>query len=312
MRCGMLTQRAYAGDTDQAAVMGLWTAARAAGGGDPWPSLDSVRARLAAAPGGAADVRIWEGRGGELIGAALLLDESIMVWCTQAGAGDEALELEMVRWGREAAAQASDRSGERPGLFIPVIDGDERLSALLVREGFAEDGWRTLRMARQLCGPVAAPAQGGVVVRPVAGPGDIAGVTALHNRLFAGGRKTGAERAAIMGGPGYRGGLDLVAELPGGELAGYALGVCGEIERRRLGQALGWVEFVGVARGRRGRGIGRALALQLLAALRREGVELALLTTGGANVAARRLFEGCGFRVRHTIRWYVAEGGRHG
>lgn len=308
----MLTQRAYAGDRDQAAVMGLWIAARAAAGCDPWPSLDSVWARLAAAPGGAADVQIWEGRGGELIGAALLLDESIMVWCTQAGAEDEALELEMVRWGREAVARASDRSGERSGLFIPVIDGDERLSALLGREGFAEDGWRTLRMARQLCEPVAAPAQvDGVVVRPVAGPGDIAAVTALHNRLFAGGRKTGEERAAIMGGPGYRGGLDLVAELPGGELAGYALGVCGEIERR-LGQALGWVEFVGVAHGQRGRGIGRALALQLLAALRREGVELALLTTGGANVAARRLFESCGFRVRHTIRWYVSEEGRHG
>lgn len=309
----MLTQRAIAGGGDRAKAMDLWVAARATGGADPWPPLDSVWAKLGSAPVGAADIQIWEAPGRGIVGSALLLDESVLVWCVQAGAEDEALDLEMIRWGRGAAAGAAARSGERSALFIPVGEGDVRLSALLAREGFTEDGWRTLRMARTLRGPVApATRAGGVAVRAVAGAGDIAAVTALHNRLFAGGRKGGEERAAIMGAPGYRRSLDLVAELPGGELAGYALGACAEIERRRLGQAVGWVEFVGVAHGRRRRGIGEALTLELLEALRREGVELALLTTGGANGAARRLFERCGFRVSHTVRWYVGEGDQAG
>lgn len=309
----MLTERAYAGEADREAVMELWLSARAAEAGDPWPKLDDLAAQLAAAPCGCADVQLWEERHRGLVGAAMLIDGCILVWWTHAGADDEALESQMLGWGRGRVAQGADSPGEIPSLFVPVNASDTRLTALLERAGFQEDGWRTLRMARSLQGPIVAPeVPDGLVIRAIAGASDIAAVTALHNQLFAGGRKTSDERAALMRGPEYRASLDLIAELPDGTAVGYALGSCCAIERRRLGRALGWVEFVGVAPERRGGGVGRALVRRLLGALRAEGVELALLTTGAANVAARHLFESCGFSVRHEVRWYVEAQGRRG
>jgi GNAT superfamily N-acetyltransferase len=71
--------------------------------------------------------------------------------------------------------------------------------------------------------------------------------------------------------------------------------------------APGWIEFVGVARAQRGRGIGRALTLQLLRAMRAERLTVALLTTGELSLAARRLFAHCGFQTRHAIDWFVRD-----
>jgi ribosomal protein S18 acetylase RimI-like enzyme len=300
-----LTHRPYASESDAGAVLELWLAS---GAGDPWPSADAVRAELNARAGGARDVELWgEGRHGGLAGAALLLDESVLVWRTRAGACDEALDAAIVAWGLERAGEAGRGSGSRPELFVPVRAEDGRLAATLERAGFREDGWRTLRMECLLPAatqPPAAPA--GIAIRPVRDECDIAAATALHNALFVGDRKSAGERAALALSPCYRPGLDLVAVDSDGTVAGFAFGTCCVLERSR-GRAVGWVEFIGVDRARRGRGLGRALTLHLLHALRAEGVERALLTTGAANAAARRLFEGCGFHTRHEIRWYVRE-----
>lgn len=304
-----LTHRAYAGDADLAAALALWLAARATGGGDPWPSLDVVQAELAARPGGTAYAELWEDRRG-LAGMALLLDESVLAWCARPGAGDEALEAEVVAWALGAVVEAAGPCGERPTLFVPALSDDARLAALLKRAGFVEDGWRTLRMARSLRAPLAEPrAPAGLVIRPVGGAEEQAAVAALHGGLFAGGQKVPGERAALMRAPGYRPGLDLMAARSDGGPAGYAIGLCCALEGRYPARASGWVEYVGVERGQRRRGVGAALTLALLHAMRVEGLDTALLTTGAANLAARALFERCGFVTRHEIRWYVREAG---
>lgn len=304
-----LSHRDYGGATDHAAALALWLRARAASGCDHWPPLDALEAELAAWPGGTASAQLWEDRHGALAGMALLLDECVLVWCTRAGAEDEALEDALIAWGLDRARS----SGEHALLFVPVRRGDEHLAALLAREGFEEDSWHNVRMERSLREPIAAPeAPAGVSIRPIADSRELAAVTALHASLFASRQKTAGERAAIMRGPGYRPALDLIAALDDGTAAGYILGLCCALEAQRLGQALGWLEFVGVASAHRGRGIGRALTLHLLGAMRREGLDTVLLTTGAANDTARRLFEGCGFRTRHEIRWFVREaGGRY-
>lgn len=302
-----LISRDYTGEADRKAAVDLWLAARAAGTGDPWPSLDALDAELAARPGGTAEARLWEDDRCRAAGVALLLDECVLVWCTRSGAEDDALEAELIAWGLERAASAARSSGERPSLFVPVRGDDERLAAWLMGAGFQEDGWRTLRMERSLHAPIAAPqAPPGICVRPAAGADEQAAASALHAALFAGGRKARDERAALMRAPGYRPELDLVAALPGGGVVGYALGTCCVLERR-LGRATGWLEYVGVERAQRGRGVGRALVLHLLTAMRAQGLDTVLLTTGAANSAARQLFAACGFRTRHEIRWFVRE-----
>lgn len=303
-----LFHRDYAGDADYNTAIALWLTTRETELGDPWPPLDTLQATLAARRFGTPYAELWEDQQGRPVGMALLLDESVLVWCTQAGADDEALEIDIISWGLESATRAVHGSGERPALFVPVPSDDEHLAFLAKRLGFQEDTWRTLRMQRSLHTPVDAPRiPHRVVIRPVADEHDTAGVATLHGELFAGGRKTVSEHRAVMQTPGYRPALDLVAELDDGTVVGYALGTCCVLERRKLAQATGWVEFVGVDHAWRGRGIGRTLTLHLLQAMQAEGLDTVWLTTGTANSAARRLFEDCGFHTRHEIRWYVRE-----
>jgi ribosomal protein S18 acetylase RimI-like enzyme len=300
------TSRNYRGQDDLGRVLALWLAARASGAADPWPALDTLHQELVRRPAATGDVQLWEDPQGRLVGAALLLDGCMLVQCTAVGANDEALQSAMIAWGL-GRARCTARAGERPALFVPAGDGDERLAALLRRCGLHEDAWRTLRLARSLRAQVAPPRPAaGVVVRAVAGERDLLAAAALHATLFGGGQKGAGERAAVMAAPGYRPGLDLVAALGDGAVVGYALGTCCVLERERLGQATGWLEFIGVDREQRGRGIGRALTLHLLRAMAAEGIKTVWLTTGAANVAARRLFEACGFVVRHEVGWYVS------
>ncbi|MCS6880850.1 MAG: GNAT family N-acetyltransferase [Oscillochloridaceae bacterium] len=303
-------QRDYQGAEELDAVLDLWCAARAVDQGDPWPPLDALHAELAARQAGACDTRVWEDAHGQPVGAALLLDACILIACARPGAETEALATEMLAWGLQSVARITHGRGEHPCLFVPARSDDRRFIALLERAGFEADPWRTLRMRRSLRDPIAEPqVPPGIVIRPVAGMRDIAAIVALHDVVFAGCDKDLDDRAALMRAPGYQPALDLVAVGPTGALAGYVLGVVALLERERLGQASGWIEFVGVERSQRRLGVGRALVLRLLHAMRGAGLDAALLSTGAANLAACRLFAACGFAVWHEIRWYVREAG---
>ncbi len=303
-------QRDYRGADELDAVLDLWCAARTVDQGDPWPPLDALRAALAARQPGTSDAQVWEDAHGDPVGAALLLDECILVACARPGAETESLAAAMLAWGLQSVARAARGRAERPCLFVPARGDDRQFIALLERSGFQADPWRTLRMRRSLRDPIAEPQlPPGMVIRPVAGAHDVAAVVALHSIVFAGGAKSLDERAALMRAPGYQPALDLIAVGSDGALAGYALGVTASMERECLGQATGWIEFVGVERSRRGRGLGRALILSLLHAMRGAGLDTALLSTGAANLAACRLFTTCGFALWHEIRWYVREAG---
>ncbi len=303
-------QRDYRGASELELVLNLWCAARAVDQGDPWPPLDTLRAELAARQAGARDAQVWEDTHGDLVGVAILLDECVMVACARPGAETEALTTAMLAWGLQSVARIACGCGERPCLFVPVRSDDRRLIALLERSGFQADPWRTLRMRRSLHAPIAEPQPPpGIVIRPVADARDVAAVAALHSAVFAGSARSLDERAALMRAPGYQPALDLIAVGRNGVLVGYALGMAAPLERERLGQACGWIEFVGVERSQRGRGLGRALILHLLRAMRDAGLDTALLSAGAANLAACRLFAACGFNLWHEISWYVREAG---
>jgi ribosomal-protein-alanine N-acetyltransferase len=90
----------------------------------------------------------------------------------------------------------------------------------------------------------------------------------------------------------------LVAEQRGtGVIAGYAIAHVGADE--------GEILNLGVAPAHRGRGVGRALVEQMLAALRSHGARVVYLEVRESNVVARRLYESLGFaEVARRARYY--------
>ncbi|MCC6179144.1 MAG: mycothiol synthase [Chloroflexi bacterium] len=67
----------------------------------------------------------------------------------------------------------------------------------------------------------------------------------------------------------------------------------------------GEIYIIGVAGSERGRGLGRALAVLGLHHLRAEGMRVCTLYVEGDNTPALSLYNGLGFRVRHTHRCYT-------
>lgn len=300
-----VTRRAFAGPGELEGALALVRACRAAALAVPWPPLGELRAMLTALPPGAAHAQLWEDAQGGLVALALLWDDSVLVSAVRPGDDTEALELELLRWGWAAATSEARRRGERPCLFVPARARDHARVALLEREGFAADEWRTLQMVRPLGQPIPAPSlPDGFRVRPAAAA-DTAALLALHNEIFVGLSKTSSERRALRRSSTYRPALDLVAVAPDGRLAAYCFGSISRDDGPAPSEPAGWIERVGVRPAFRRRGLGLGLVLRALHAMRAEGLAWALLTTGAANAVARRLFEGCGFHAACEIGWYV-------
>ncbi len=88
----------------------------------------------------------------------------------------------------------------------------------------------------------------------------------------------------------------LVAEQRG-VVGGYAIGLSAGEE--------GEILNLGVAPAHRGKGVGRALAAGMLAALRERGAQTVYLEVRASNAVARRLYESLGFReVARRARYY--------
>ena len=72
----------------------------------------------------------------------------------------------------------------------------------------------------------------------------------------------------------------------------------------RWEEGVGYVDHLAVAARARGHGLGRALLLHGLAALRAAGLSAAELSVQGENASATRLYESVGMRPAWTIeRW---------
>jgi mycothiol synthase len=81
-------------------------------------------------------------------------------------------------------------------------------------------------------------------------------------------------------------------------------GLAGVVLCERWEDGVGYVDYLAVASRARGRGLGRALLLHALAALRVSGLTIAELSVQGENAAATRLYESVGMTPVWTIeRW---------
>jgi mycothiol synthase len=81
-------------------------------------------------------------------------------------------------------------------------------------------------------------------------------------------------------------------------------GLAGVVLCERFQDGVGYVDYLAVAPRCRGRGLGRALLLHGLAALRAAGLTVAELSVQGENASATRLYESVGMTPAWTIeRW---------
>jgi ribosomal protein S18 acetylase RimI-like enzyme len=198
---------------------------------------------------------------------------------------------------REAAeARALERGEALVRQYVPT--GNEAARTVLLSAGYWP-AYSYFRMRMDLADALEPPAD--VHVRPFSRGPDDAPVHALVEEAMAGvagnePRTLESWQAAKVDKEGWDPALWLLHEDAGG-LAGVVL--C-----ERLEEGVGYVDHLAVAGRARGQGLGRAMLLHGLAALRAAGLGVAELSVQGENASATRLYESVGMRPVWTIeRW---------
>ena len=91
--------------------------------------------------------------------------------------------------------------------------------------------------------------------------------------------------------------LSLLAVGPDGDAVGACLCVIDSERNSRRGREEGWIDWLGILPGHRGRGLGRALLLEGMHRLRQQGCTHLMLDVDGDNpTGALHLYESLGFR----------------
>jgi len=197
---------------------------------------------------------------------------------------------------REAAeARALERGEALVRQFVPI--SNEAARAQLLTAGY----WPAYSYFRMRMDLADAPPPEDVPVRTFNRGPDDAPVHALVEDAMAGvagnePRSLESWQAAKVDKEGWDPSLWLLHEDAGG-LAAVVL--C-----ERWEDGVGYVDYLAVAARARGQGLGRALLLHGLAALRDAGLTVAELSVQGENASATRLYESVGMRPVWTIeRW---------
>lgn len=197
---------------------------------------------------------------------------------------------------REAAeARALERGQAIVRQYVPASNAAAR--AHLLEAGY----WPAFSYFRMRMALADAPPAPELTVRPFARGIDDVPVHTLIEEAMAGVPGTLAQsleswQAARIDKQGWDPGLWLLHEDAGG-LAGVVL--C-----ERWEDGAGYIDYLAVAARARGQGLGRALLLAGMAALRDAGLETVELSVQGENASATRLYESVGMAPVSTIeRW---------
>lgn len=182
-----------------------------------------------------------------------------------------------------------------PSTTVTVLDAEAHLIAALERRGYArrDDPWFHSHMDRPLTDLPRPEVPEGYRVRAVRGDEDLAERVAVHRAAWHPSRVTEGSYRDVMGAWPYRADLDWVVEAPDGRFAAYCLVWLDEHN------AVGELEPVGVEPRSRRRGLGRAVCLAALRALREAGGQRAVVYPVRGHPdhpAPIPLYRGLGFR----------------
>lgn len=191
---------------------------------------------------------------------------------------------------------------EAAELTVTVLDAEAHLIAALDRRGYT---CRDLPyFSRYLSHPLTELAEPvlpqGFRARPVRGEEDLAGRVAVHRAAWHPSRVTEESYRNVMAAWPYRESLDWVVEAPDGQLVANCLVWLDEHN------GVGELEPVGTDPRCRRHGLGRAVCLAAMHALRRAGARQAVVYPVHGQPAVA-LYEGLGFRQYARTVTYVRE-----
>ncbi len=149
----------------------------------------------------------------------------------------------------------------------------------------------------------------GFNVRNFQGEGDVEALTAITNIAFAehwGEREYAVDEERYWTSrPWFDPGLVwFVHEARSGQVAGYAWARIKQERIKLTGDRAGHIGELGVHPDFRRRGLGRALLLCAVNALKERSLAAAELEVDGGNPNALRLYESVGFLQKEQFRWY--------
>jgi len=98
----------------------------------------------------------------------------------------------------------------------------------------------------------------------------------------------------------YRNPETFLVAQENGRIVGYVIAILQE-------ESLGHIVSIGVSPKHRRRGVGSALTLKILEALKRLGAESVRLEVRRSNIAAQRFYEKLGFRQVYVIKKYYRD-----
>jgi len=242
------------------------------------------------------NIRLWEDAAGALIGFAIFGDDFSMDMQVRPDARWQGVEQEMLVWAetrwREGMDDPTIPCERKRHLFAGTLAEDAPRIAFLERYGFTRGDKPYLRFARSLGEPIAAPRlPDGFGVRGVAGEHEITNRANAHREAFHPSRITDEGYARLMRMSEYDRALDVVAVAPDGVIAAYAMGW---VDRAN---EVGEFEPVGTRPTFERRGLARAALLEGLARMKARGAETVLVSTGGTETGAIRLYESVGFEI---------------
>jgi len=264
----------------------------------------------------ARDLRLWEDDDGRVIGFGQTwipqdgaIVDGFLYFRVHPGSRGSGLESEIIAWGSQRLREAGRERGQPVQLRCSAREHDAYSRSILERCGMAAIRY-FFRMDRSLHEPIE-PAQlpEGFTLRHVANDADLEGWVDLFNQSFIDHWNhhpmTVEGHRHWLDHPGYKPERDLIAVAPDGTFAAFCLCEIDSEANERNQCNEGWIDVLGTRRGYRKLGLGRAMLLNGLRALKAAGLDTAKLNVDAANpTGALRLYESVGFRAVYTTIAY--------
>lgn len=214
---------------------------------------------------------------------------------------DTPLAWQMYDWVLRQLTTVAKRAGrEHIGVYW-IAEQDALMRGWLVKQGFAQAS-RDVHLTCDLTEPgLMVPVPDGFVVRSSRGLTEVAqraqaqygafnNTTAFESYL--------ARFTRFMQSPVYNPVLDVVAVNPEGQIGAF----CITWPDQTTG--VGLFEPVGTHPDFQRRGLGKAVMLEALERLRKQGMRQAIVTTSEDNLPAIKLYESIGFRIARRLLYY--------
>ncbi len=245
------------------------------------------------------DARLWLSDG-VLVGfAAWQIWWAALDFYIRPGPLEQEVERAMFEWAGRRFRELDEERGQPFPYWVEAREDDADLLAMLARHGYTLDTeYAYVMMSRSLMEPLPrGDLHPGFTIRPLAGEGEAEAYAEVHRRAFESTSMTASWRMRTLSMPNYLPALDLVAVSTEGRLVGFCVGWFSP--ERRTAQ----IEPLGVDPEFQGRGLGRALLLEMLGRFTAHGAEYAQVETDSGRSPARGAYEAVGFRsIYQSIR----------